>query len=297
MALLNSVGVNRNGFSLLLCACLYKTFIRPKLEYGLAISHLLFRDLKALDALQNRLVGMFVGSTWYNVAKHLTCLPSMKHRYNVLATRFALRADTLPDDCLLVLLRRGLRYTRLDRFICQNPLYLSLPSPPPASTTALKVVFDDYWQDQVDRQLAAAAVTGAQTLLRACRPSATRPDPILYLPIGRSARSRLVRWRLGRFTNMREECPCTSGIFISRDHFLSCRALDPYLLDALPPAPIGVHRIDHALNCLPDKASAGPPYFWPALLHLLHAIDCLVHPLAVIAPDRDPGSLWFALPH
>ncbi|KAK4513034.1 uncharacterized protein ATC70_013034 [Mucor velutinosus] len=294
MALLNSVGVNRNGFSLLLCARLYKSFIRPKLEYGLAISHLSFRDFKALDALQNRLVGMFVGSTWYNVAKHLTCIPSMKHRYNVLITRYALRADTLPDDCLLVLLRRGLLYTRLDRFICQNPLYLTLSDPPPFTTAGLTEIFDSYWQDQVDRQLATAAATGAQTLLRACRPSVSRPDPILYLPIGRSARSRLVRWRLGRFTNMREECPCTTGEFISRDHFLTCRALDRTFFDALPPAPPGIHRIDHALNCLPDKASAGPPYFWSALLLLLHAIDCLVHPLAVIPPDPDPGSLWFS---
>jgi hypothetical protein len=87
MALLNSVGVNRNGFSLLLSARLYKAFIRPKIEYGLAISHLSSRDFTAMDTLQNRLVGMFVGSTWVNVAKHITCLPSMKHRYNVLATR------------------------------------------------------------------------------------------------------------------------------------------------------------------------------------------------------------------
>ncbi|KAF1797001.1 hypothetical protein FB192DRAFT_1257982, partial [Mucor lusitanicus] len=145
-----------------------------------------------------------------------------------------------------------------------------------------------------DRQLSAAAVTGRYTLLRACRPDTTRPDPILYLPIGRSARSRLVRWRLGRFTNMREECPCNSGDYITRDHLLYCRALDPDLIDALPPAPPHVHRIDHALNCLPTKASAGPPAYWSALLQLLHAIDCLVHPLAVIAPDPDPGSLWFA---
>ncbi|KAK4510882.1 uncharacterized protein ATC70_004659 [Mucor velutinosus] len=294
MALLNSVGVNRNGFSLLLCARLYKSFIRPKLEYGLAISHLSFRDFKALDALQNRLVGMFVGSTWYNVAKHLTCIPSMKHRYNVLATRYALRADTLPDDCLLVLLRRGLLYTRLDRFICQNPLYLTLPDPPPFTTAGLTEVFDSYWQDQVDHQLAAAAVSGTQTLLRACRRSVSRPDPILYLPIGRSARSRLVRWRLGRFTNMREECPCVMGDFISRNHFLTCRALDRTLLDALPVAPPGIHRIDYALNCLPVKASDGPPSYWSALLALLHAIDCLVHPLAVIPADLDSGLLWFS---
>ncbi|GAN11484.1 hypothetical protein MAM1_0628c11047 [Mucor ambiguus] len=295
MALLNSVGVNRNGFSLLLSSRLYKAFIRPKIEYGLAISHPSARDFTALDTLQNRLVGMFVGSTWVNVAKHITCLPSIKHRYNVLATRFALRADTLPDDCLLVLLRGHLRYTRLDRFICENPLYQSLPDPVPSSA-GLRTTFTAYWQDLVDLQLSAANVTGRHTLLRACRPDTTRPDPILYLPLGRIARSRLVRWRLGRFTNMREECPCMSpaGVYISRDHFLYCRALDPALIDALPPAPPGVHRIDHALNCLPTNASTGPPDYWPALLNLLYAIDCLVHPLAVIAPDPDPASLWYS---
>ena len=294
MALLNSIGVNRTGFSLLLSSRLYKTFIRPKLEYGLAISHLSFRDFKALDDLQNRLVGMFVGSKWFNVAKHITCIPSMKHRYNVLTTRYALRADTLPEDSLLVLLREGLPYTRLDKYICENSLYLSLPDSVPSNAGFTKYC-NDHWQDQVDRQLGAAAVSGSQTLLRACRPSVSRPDPILYLPIGRSARSRLVRWRLGRYTNMREECPCRSpfGVYISRDHFLSCRALDSTLLDALPAAPFGVHKIDHALNLLPEKASSGPPPYWSALLALLHAIDCLVHPLAIIASDPDPGSSWY----
>lgn len=294
MALLNSVGVNRTGFSLLLCSRLYKAFIRPKIEYGLAISHLSFQDFKALDDVQNKLVGMFVGGSWFNVAKHITCLPSIKHRYNVLATRYALRADTLPEDCLLVLLRNNLSYTRLDRYICQNQLYLSLPDPVP-SAAGLNAIFINYWQDQVDRQMVAAAASGSHTLLRACRPSVSRPDPILYLPIGRSARSRLVRWRLGRFTNMREECSCMSplGVHISRDHFLSCRALDGELLDALPSAPLGVNKIDHALNCLPVKSSSGPPPYWSALLSLLHAIDGIAHPLAVISPDPDPGSLWF----
>jgi hypothetical protein len=72
------------------------------------------------------------------------------------------------------------------------------------------------------------------------------------------------------------------GVHISRDHFLSCRALDGELLDALPSAPLGVNKIDHALNCLPVNPSSGPPPFWSALLSLLHAIDCITHPLAVI---------------
>jgi len=70
------------------------------------------------------------------------------------------------------------------------------------------------------------------------------------------------------------------GVCISRNHFLHCGALHLDLFDTLPPAPPGVHRIDHALNCLPDKASAGPPGYWSVLLQLLYAIDCLVHPLA-----------------
>ena len=128
-----------------------------------------------------------------------------------------------------------------------------------------------------------------------CRPSVSRPDPILYLPIGRSARSRLVRWPLGRCTNLREECPCRSpfGVYISRDHFLFCRALNSSLLDALPAAPFGVHNIDNALNLLPEKASSGPSPYWSALLALLHAIGCLVHSLVTIAPDSDPGSSWY----
>ena len=191
----------------------------------------------------------------------------MKHRYNVLTIRYALRAATFLEDCLLVLLRNSLSYIRQDRYICENELYLSLPDP----------------------------VSDSHTLLRACRPSVSRPDPILYLLIGRSARSRLVRWFLGRFTNLCEECSCMSplGAHISRNHFLSYRALDGKIFDARSSTPLGVNKIDHALNCLPVKSFADPPPYWSALLYLLHAIDCISHCLAVIATDPDPGSLWF----
>jgi hypothetical protein len=105
----------------------------------------------------------------------------------------------------------------------------------------------------------------------------------------------LVRWRLGRFANRDKLCPCFSGARLTRDHFVSgCRAIETDLLDPLPVAPPGINRIDHALNKLPTKASAGPPPFWSALLEVLYVIDTLCHPLATIAPDRDPGDAWFA---
>ncbi|KAG2231051.1 hypothetical protein BDF21DRAFT_426926 [Thamnidium elegans] len=78
------------------------------------------------------------------------------------------------------------------------------------------------------------------------------------------ARSRLVHWRLGRFTAMaRNECPCTDfGALISRENFLTCRAIDLEIIDALPVAPPpGVIGVDFAISSLPTKAkvSSSPP--------------------------------------
>ncbi|KAG2190844.1 hypothetical protein INT47_006210 [Mucor saturninus] len=109
---------------------------------------------------------------------------------------------------------------------------------------------------------------------------------------------RLVRWRLGRFTAMeRNECPCADfGQIITRDHFLTCRAIDADLIDSLPVSPPGVNRIDFALNSLPTKKHHKPPAFWPNLLSLLWMIDTLCHPLSNIPEDPHPGSSWFNYP-
>ncbi|KAG2192064.1 hypothetical protein INT47_006507 [Mucor saturninus] len=267
MSLLTSVGVHRNGFSLLLSARLYKTFIRPKIEYGLAISCFTAREMSKLDTLQNSLVSMFVGSKHTAVAKHITCLPGMLHRYNTLVTKYVLRSEHLPEDSLLILLQESLSQTRLGNKLQTNALYTSLPDPIPTSPIILP----------------HHTTTGKNVLLRASRPSTFVPDPILYLPMNNSARSRL--------------CPCADfGQIITRDHFLTCRAIDADLIDSLPVSPPGVNRIDFALNSLPTKKKNKPPAFWPKLLSLLWMIDTLCHPLSNIPEDPDPGSSWFNYP-
>lgn len=223
MALLTSVGVHHNGFSLLLCSRLYTCFIRPKIEYGLAISKLTAASFHEIDSVQNKLVKMFIGGSWFNVAKHITCIPSMKHRYNILVTRYALRARYLPEDSLLVILKNLVRPPRLVSFLQKNILYRSLPDPPPETKALTTKYFKQSWQNEFDKQMVKAASNGKHVLLRACRSDTTRPDLILYLPMQRTARSPLVRWRLGRFINMREECPCMSGAYITRDHLPLCR--------------------------------------------------------------------------
>lgn len=294
MALLTSVGVHRNGFSLLLCARLYKMFIRPKIEYGIAICNLNSVTIKSFEKLQDRLVGMFIGSTHTAVAKHILVIPGMVHRYNSLVTRYALRSRYLPDDSLVVLLSKSLRYCRLNAGLKNNRLYRTLPTPLPETDGEIKQHCDGYWQKYCDEQRDKLARQNKQVLLRACRPCTTQPDPILYLPMNKTSRSRLVRWRLGRFTSMaRQECPCADGgVLLSRDHFTSCRAIDSSIIDELPIAPQGVNRIDHAINKLPTKSTDDPPEFWPALLTILWLVDTLCHPLQNIPEDPSPISSW-----
>ncbi|KAG2204684.1 hypothetical protein INT47_011980 [Mucor saturninus] len=84
----------------------------------------------------------------------------------------------------------------------------------------------------------------------------------------------------------RNECPCADfGQLITRDRFLTCRTIDADLIDSLPASPLGVHRIDFALNSLPTKKKHKPPAFWPKLLSLLWMIDTLCHPLSNIPED------------
>ncbi|KAG1280192.1 hypothetical protein G6F64_014540 [Rhizopus arrhizus] len=61
MGILNKIGVNRQGFSLLLCARIYATFVRPKFEYGLAISKFTAAQVKEIERLQDRCLRMMVG--------------------------------------------------------------------------------------------------------------------------------------------------------------------------------------------------------------------------------------------
>ncbi|KAG0772381.1 hypothetical protein G6F22_015786 [Rhizopus arrhizus] len=61
MAQLSAIGANRSGFSLLFSSRLYAMFVRPKLEYGLAISKLLKKDYDELERAQSRCLRLIVG--------------------------------------------------------------------------------------------------------------------------------------------------------------------------------------------------------------------------------------------
>ncbi|KAG1445310.1 hypothetical protein G6F56_009960 [Rhizopus delemar] len=291
MGILNMIGVNRQGFSLLLCARIYATFVRPKFEYGLAISKFSAAQAKAINQLQDKCLRMMVGghaTSSTSVIKHITTLPSMFHRIDVLTTRFCLRAKTLPRSCLLSLLTSTLQSSRLSVHLHKNPLYLALPSPLPASDNQLKSFFRGYREEQVVRFLTSTN----QVLIRACRPALV-VDPILYVPATRAERSLLVRWRLGWLPGKPEDCPCGRDRR-SRRHFLECDLLPAFLWSDLPRCPPDAYPIDFAINSLPLGRSSTCPPWWSSLLLLLWHIQRLCAPTRDFPIDSSPGSSWFS---
>ncbi|KAG1015492.1 hypothetical protein G6F26_013243 [Rhizopus arrhizus] len=93
MAQLHSMGLNRQGFPLLLSSRLFAAFIRPKLEYGLAIAQLTRKDYDELNRAQDRCLRMLVGghrTASTVVLRHITNLPSMSFRADTLVLKFCL---------------------------------------------------------------------------------------------------------------------------------------------------------------------------------------------------------------
>ncbi|KAG1486873.1 hypothetical protein G6F54_013025 [Rhizopus delemar] len=223
-----------------------------------------------------------------SVIKHVTTLPSMHHRIDVLTTRFCLRARSLPRSCLLSLMVSSVPACRLTIHLQNNPLFLALPSPAPSSDTRLKTFFRQYRE----RQLTSLLTSTTQVLLRACRPALV-VDPVLYVPATRAERSLLVRWRLGWLPGKPEDCPCGRDRR-SRRHFLECDLIPSFLWSDLPRCPPGSYPIDFALSSLPLGRSARCPPWWSSLLLMLWYIQRLCRPNGYYPIDSSPGALWYS---
>jgi hypothetical protein len=142
--LLNTIGVSRKGFSLLHCSKIYATFVRPKFECGLAISRLTVTDMKYIENLQDHCICLLVGShctSSTTIIKYITTLSFIRHRIDVLVTRYCLHAYCLPNSCLLPLLSSTLPVSRIKTHLETNSLFRALSSPPPSFDTRLKTFF------------------------------------------------------------------------------------------------------------------------------------------------------------
>jgi hypothetical protein len=283
MASLQAIGARPSGFHPLLSARLYRQFIRPKFEYGLAISRLLKVDIQALNRLQDRCLRMITGghaTSTIHPFRHMSDLPTMGTRALTLTFKFCVRLTYLPDDCLISLLSPILPPKCRLPLLLLNPLYTALPNPPPRD---LKPLILEHRQRELE------FLRQSLILVRGCRPT-LGIDPILLVPATRRERSRLLRWRLGWLPGKPRDCRCGTD-HTSRRHLMECPLLPQHLWQQLPYPSDGSNHLDYAISQIPASIHT-PPAYWPALLTILHLIDQMCLQEGTLPAEPNPGSSW-----
>ena len=310
---LQPLGVHSTGFSRLTSARLYATFIRPKLEYGLAVSSLLVRDLRVIERAQDQCLRLAFGGhskASTVVFKHLTHLPCMKERVSILGFKMLVRMQQLPADTLLAVLLahiasasvsprfrwpKLLKNNSLWKLVCHS--FVS-PSVPRFSSLQQWIATSGGDPKPVIRRYRRAYLAGllakpdGLVLLRACRP-VLGVDPILVLPMSVWERSRLLRWKMGWLPARPVPCRCGHP-HASRNHLLSCLSVASRLGVAVDAQP---NPLDFVLNQLPRLPSAPSPNdqrhsvsllrwstWWPTICSIMLDMDMICLPDVEFSP-------------
>ncbi|OAD70522.1 hypothetical protein PHYBLDRAFT_171272 [Phycomyces blakesleeanus NRRL 1555(-)] len=190
MSNLNSVGACRSGFSLLLSSRLYKTFVRPIFEYGLAITILRKKDYTEIERIQDKCLRMIVGghaTSSTAVLKHICNLPSMQFCSDILISNFCICAQSLLSGCLLSLLHLHHPQSSSLPALSKNSLFVSIPITLNFhSNTKLKRFFETFHQFKFDQM----RLTNTKVLLQACH-------LLWWLKLKKFLRGRIEDLRLG----------------------------------------------------------------------------------------------------
>jgi hypothetical protein len=296
MSQLNQIGVNRSGFPLLFSTRLYAAFARPMIEYGLAITNLRGVDYTALEKIQDKSLRMIFGghsAASTAVFNLMTNLPSMRFRVDVLVTKYCLRAQTLPRNCLLSLLSAVIPSPSL-KLLRGNKMYQELSAAIPADSSTRQI---SKWLRQYRQDLFTEFhATTHKVLIKACLPL-LRVDPVMYVPASRADRSRLIRWRMHWLPGTPRDCACYIDR-TTRRHLSLCPGI-PYELYLALPSPVDpeANTIDNALNLLPVSRSAAPPPYWVELCTILWHIDQICNPDGDYTTDAPPGQEWVSQSH
>ncbi|KAG2217128.1 hypothetical protein INT45_011911 [Circinella minor] len=150
MRTLRTIGCNPHGFPRHLAVKIYKQFIRPRFEYGLAIVPFLKKEIQQLEKGQDQCLRYIFGGHAKSstiVFRYMANLPTMDERIHTLGVKYLSRAFYLPEDALLTELRPILRDNRhrwkqLQKY---NEIWKLLPLPPEdASPRDLKSTIHTY---------------------------------------------------------------------------------------------------------------------------------------------------------
>ena len=123
------LGLHSPSFSRLTASRLYAMFIRPKFEYGLAISIFRAGHFKKLEKAQDTCLRLAFGGhskSSTSVFKHITNLPSLKARIYHLQFKMIVRVSYyLPSDALISILlpRLKVKSSHWSKLCSCNPFW------------------------------------------------------------------------------------------------------------------------------------------------------------------------------
>jgi hypothetical protein len=311
MRFLKKIGFNQYGVGLHEALTVYRIFVRPVFEYGLAIIDPNHIQQQRIHQCQQLCLAFTLNrsSTARSPTKmleHLSILPTTQLRLHILQFKFLHRFIDLPPSTMLASVINTFldHYTRNNewkRFKRQNPLFQTFKS---SNLSPAQIIQS---AKATDHELRQASLIS----LRRTRPGQRSRDPILYIPATTKERHRLVKWRFHWLPpHPHTVCPCDDVSETSRSHYTTqCPRMESHILHLhhqiaryqLPPIPADLNIIDHILNLLPSSPTnmTSPSSHWrstwPSLLDALHTIDQLTHPDAIFL-DGPPDFEWLLNP-
>lgn len=306
MHTLSRIGARPNAFTIPLSVKLYKTFIRPKIEYGLAILNFNKKQITRLERIQDDCLRMIVGGKSTSSMKAFRVMiniPSMETRWYTLNTKYLIRLQTQPQDSLVYNLHQQLgRYHRLTLLQNKNTIYRAYQQEI-NTTTSITILNPKILKNIISTYQTQLITTSSEVMVKACSSSLSL-DPILTLPMTRKERRRVLRWRMNWLPGRKQSCRC--GGETSRNHILQCRAIPPSLWNHISPDynENQIHPIDRLLKQLPTKHPTtleekkqlllkwNP--IWTDLLTILLYIDEICYqPQQIFDEEIDIGELLY----
>lgn len=250
-ALFAQVGMNLTGFTPEASARIYKSFVRPVMEYGLGLAPLTAKQLQPLQRTQQFALRAILSAPRHastNAIQKLLHVPPMEHRNQVSNVQFATSLHNSTDEAIPAVrlwwnrAGEGIRGSLVTRAM-KNPLWPGatktnhlfnrlrrrpIKPQPGLSTQQVK----DLCKDQICRldpngtNIAGAIEVGAKDPIRHLFTSACN-EPV-------ATRVTLTRWMTGSVVRHDRCRNCPNGV-LTRQHALECSgALD--LLQPLWPA-------------------------------------------------------------
>ncbi|KAI7856383.1 hypothetical protein BDC45DRAFT_567419 [Circinella umbellata] len=276
MNVLASIGVRARCFEKLLCTRLYRQFLRPKTEHGLAITNLTNDDNKLLQEARQTCLRKIFGTRNNRsmaVIHHLGNLEYITERITILQAKFLFRSHYMPDDALFPMLRPYIilskRTNAWNTVVKKNNIWNSITiDTEDIITTNIKTAIKHHRQQSYEKRCERKH----SILLNACR-NRVGIDPILWIPMSPSERILCIHYRLGWMINYQQQaCPnCNNITRLSKQH-LKCFNVHS-VLSISPNIKNPISYIFNRLPKLPPTASHRQRYYnivWPKVCYLLH---------------------------